>query len=78
MMPAILSNSGTGCLSMSGQAPRPLPSPTHLCPTAGGAAAELRGPTASTRVTAELPQIVLFLFFMRFRNKFCSLKTLCA
>lgn len=62
MMPAILSNSGTGCLSTSGQAPRPLPSPTHLCPTAGGAAAELRGPTPPP----ESPQSCHKLFFSSF------------
>lgn len=65
MLSAILSISGTGCLSMSGQALLPLPGPTHLCPAAGGAAAELMGgPAASIQVTAELPQTVVSPFFV--------------
>lgn len=57
----------------------PSPSPTHLCPTAGGAAAELMMGTCSLHSShgRTATDCCFPLFCVYFRNLFCSLETPC-
>lgn len=67
MLSAILSNMGTGCLSMSGQAPLPLPQLTG----------DLQ-PSFKSRQNCHENHCFFPPFCVCLRNKFCSLETFCA